>query len=340
MIYKNAEIYNIVDMIQHKEDGFLLSRIPQNVRLSLNELAQTMAFNGCGVEIRFVLKGEYAKVILTREKIEHAPYFGIVEIFFGSFQAAQIDNPIYLADKPVEITIRKPDNLENLITLYEKEKLLYHPEIIRILLPYDAPTRIIDINGDLEPPPKINEKSILFYGSSITHGGNAISNSNTYAGKLSELLNMQLINLGFAGSAHMEQEMADYIASRQDWDIAVLEMGINVFGKWDIDKYKERVDNFVSRIAEKKKDKWIFCIDMFKSAADYFDHEKANQFRTALKEIINRKQLPKLVYLSGYDLLKTSRELSSDLVHPSQYGMDQIAKRLHISIINIIKAHK
>lgn len=39
-------------------------------------------------------------------------------------------------------------------------------------------------------------------------------------------------NLGFVGSAQMDAEMARFIASALDWDLAVLEMGVNIIGAW------------------------------------------------------------------------------------------------------------
>lgn len=37
-------------------------------------------------------------------------------------------------------------------------------------------------------------------------------------------------SLGFVRSAQMDAEMAHFIASALDWDLAVLEMGVNIIG--------------------------------------------------------------------------------------------------------------
>mgnify|MGYP002555374518 FL=1 len=42
-----------------------------------------------------------------------------------------------------------------------------------------------------------------------------------------QALGVDYLNLGFAGNALMEEEMANYLVSRRDWDFASVEMGIN-----------------------------------------------------------------------------------------------------------------
>lgn len=73
----------------------------------------------------------------------------------------------------------------------------------------------------LEPDAKLlpapgyrNEKPILFYGSSITQGGNASRPGNSYQGFLSRNLNCDYRNLGWSGSAKGHTAMAEYIASQ------------------------------------------------------------------------------------------------------------------------------
>lgn len=53
---------------------------------------------------------------------------------------------------------------------------------------------------------------VVFYGSSITQGGCASRPGNHYEARLSRMLNMDFVNLGFSGSAHGEPVMAEYMA--------------------------------------------------------------------------------------------------------------------------------
>ena len=58
----------------------------------------------------------------------------------------------------------------------------------------------------------INEKPIVYYGSSITQGGCASKPGNSYQGMISRRMNCDFVNLGFSGSAKAERVMAEYIA--------------------------------------------------------------------------------------------------------------------------------
>lgn len=57
-----------------------------------------------------------------------------------------------------------------------------------------------------------NDKPIVFYGSSITHGAAAGRPGNTYENFISQKYNIDYINLGFAGWAKGETNMAEYIS--------------------------------------------------------------------------------------------------------------------------------
>lgn len=57
-----------------------------------------------------------------------------------------------------------------------------------------------------------NDKPVVFYGSSITHGAAAGRPGNTYENFISQEYNLDYVNLGFAGNAKGEPEMAKYIS--------------------------------------------------------------------------------------------------------------------------------
>lgn len=61
--------------------------------------------------------------------------------------------------------------------------------------------------------PYVNEKPIVYYGSSITQGAAASRPGLAYPAIISRRLNADYINLGFAGSAKAEEAMIDYLAS-------------------------------------------------------------------------------------------------------------------------------
>lgn len=82
---------------------------------------------------------------------------------------------------------------------------------------YNGVNRVVlglDPGARVEPPsPFSDEKPLLFYGSSITHGACASRPGNTYPNILSRWLDVKLINFGFSGSARAEPAMARLIAT-------------------------------------------------------------------------------------------------------------------------------
>ena len=158
------------------------------------------------------------------------------------------------------------------------------------------------------PPPRARPgagRRYLAYGSSITHGNNSLGATGTYAMRMARRLGVDLINLGFGGGAHCEPVLADYIAARDDWDFATLELGINMVTWLDTADFAERVRTFVRTIAEAHPDKWIFCIDMFPFHMDFDpEAERNHAYRAVVRETVAELALPRLVHIDGRDLLR------------------------------------
>jgi hypothetical protein len=331
MLYKNAELYNVSELLKSSQDkGFWMSRIPEHIRKHLNPNAKQAALNGCGCEIRFNLIGDRVRIVLQRESVEGIKDMGLLEIYRGTFQSLYELTPLYIGNKEYEIII--DNTFEHMVLLKriaEEKRTVFDPGLVRILLPFDWKCRLIAIEGDIEPPTpeQTPQRKLLAYGSSITHGGSAVAPSGTFAMRTASKLGIDLINLGFAGSAMMEQEMADYISGSIDWDIAILELGVNVLS-WSIEEFSTNVDNFVSTIAERSVGKWIFCTDIFTMRMDLEGNAKANEFRGVVSSLVQRLCQPKLIYLPGTELFPDASLLSADLVHPSGAGHELIAANM------------
>lgn len=340
MIFKGVELYNVEEIVKDENNqGYLMSRIPGNIRNRLNENARLTAFDGSGCEIRFNMKSESVSITLCRVPSNGATIeTGICEIYFGSFQGPYYLSPQIIGHEPVRITIKKPDKINELKKIAREHNLSFDPDLVRVLLPYDWRTCLLDIEGNCSPPEKeqVPERKFLVYGSSITHGSTAIRPSGIYTRKIADNLGYDLINLGLAGSSFLDKEMANYIAVRKDWDFAILELGINVIDKWSPEEFQEKVDYFIGTIAEKNREKWIFCIDIFTCAKDYNKDEKIRVFRQIVKDKVEKLNSAKVLYISGRELLIRPQGLSSDLLHPSAVGMEEIADRLYDIIKELI----
>jgi len=327
MKYKNVELYN-VEEIKKENDGFQLLRIPEALREKLNESAKNASLYPSGCEIRFNLKSEKAKIFLKGINGN-----GICEVFFGDF----FESWRLIKNEITEIEIRYPQNIDKLKIWSEEKKLKFDPELVRVILPHLLITKIIDIEGEFELPERNQTPQIkyLAYGSSITHGASAVRPTGTYAFKTAQLLNVDLINLGFGGGAHLEKEIADYIAERDDWDFATFELGINMVGGFEVEEFEKRVDYFIEKIVSKKGDKKLFFIDIYPFFMDYENQEKQMKFREIVKNKVKEINRDNVIHISGFDILKSLKGLAFDILHPSPFGMEEMAYNLS----NILKKY-
>jgi len=330
MVYKNICFHNVEEMIE-TEDGILMTRIPESLRVILNEGVQTRALMPAGCEMRFNLKSGEAKIIL---KLTEGA--GVAEVFQGNFHVGQY----FVDERPAEIVVGVPANLSELKKLSAENNLPFCPQLTRIIMPYRYPVKIVNISdGEFGLPEReqLPEKRYLAYGSSITHGQNGVLPTGTYAMRTAQILGVDLLNMGFGSGAHCEKQMADYISSRDDWDFASLEMGINMVPSFDADEFRKRVEYFIARISESHPEKYIFCIDMFPFSMDFVKGETKNViFRKIVKDAVSFVSSKRVIHIDGRDILKRISGLMTDLVHPSPSGMQEMA----VNLSNIIRTFK
>lgn len=326
MKYSNIELHNACDVQETSgKPGVRLSRLPLAILPDVNGGVQGQTYLTTGCEIRGMLReGGEARIVLQVDDDNVVP--PIAETFYGCIPGATT----LLGKEPTEIVVQVPGNARHIADLHERENYPFNPGLVRIRLPHLHTCRIISIDGDLTypEPGATPERTMLSYGSSITHGAHAVCPSGTYAAQAARNLGVDLINLGFGGAAHMDAAIADHIASRDDWDFATLEMGINV-RSWPTDKFYAAVDNFVSTIVAGQPDKRVFCIDLFTNDGDITGNkELAPGFREAVKEIAEKQDSTNVVYVDGRDVLTDPTGLKPDLVHPSDDGMCEMGRNL------------
>lgn len=317
MIFQNIEFHN-VEELEKCEKGYRMYRIPSDVRKNLNETARyEVSKFSTGVELRFRLKEDSAAIILSADDNAEVQ---VAFIYYGSFQGGWQYSSKAL-NKETRITIPKSGNLAVLKEIAKSSGIAFDPEVVRVVLPYGT-CYFVGVEGEVEPPLKeqLPKKAYLAYGSSITHGSLALAAPFTYPFRISQILNCDYYNLGFAGTAHLEKAMAEYIISRKDWDFASVEMGINMLGPgFSPEMFEERVKEFTDILASDPRP--VFATSIFGFTGR--DQEKAAVFR----EIVRKHAADKLIFTDGLELLDNPAFISEDLVHPTLEGIAQISER-------------
>lgn len=99
------------------------------------------------------------------------------------------------------------------------------------------------------------DRPILYYGTSIAHGGCASRPGNTFTAMLSRRLDIPVLNLGFSGSAVMEPELAELFAEL-DPVLFVLDASPNM----NAGLINERAANFIQILRDKHPDTPILLV--------------------------------------------------------------------------------
>lgn len=328
MIYKNVEVFNVGEIME--KDGVMTwLRVPQNVYDNLDgEQGKGQAKVCTGVELRFIMESDTV-TLRMRTKGEE----GVFHVYRGSMQGGWEDHQVNknVGEETSDFVIKQTDRPQILDKIRKESNLPMSSYVIRVIFDRGV-YELLDIIGDVRPPEPqmLPERTLLCYGSSITHGSNSIDASHSWPYLLAHNLKVDCRNLGFAGSCLMEREFVEYIASEGEqarWDIATLELGINALG-WDEDKIVKRVSNTLTQICGRNQDKPIFVISPFYNMDDYEATGQSDKWRRLIEQEVKKAGYANVTYINGNDLLGDMSLISADYVHPNIYGAMQIAERL------------
>lgn len=317
MHFDHMEFHNVAEMEQTKK-GYAMLRLPKDVRMQVNEgVANSRAC--AGVEIRFKMKSDTVCLYLCADPAEEAqPAY----IFYGSFQGGWQNSSRMIGTEKTKLTVKRPDNMDDLKRMSEELGLGFDPEVVRVILPY-VNCYYMGVEGDVEAPGReeMPDRVYLAYGSSITHGSLALGPVYTYPFRIAQKMNCDYINLGFAGSAQMEAAMAEYIISRKDWDFASVEMGINMCSdRFTEDDFEGRIREFVPILNQDARP--IFATDIFGC-----NRRERQKKVTRFRQIVERyTEGTALIYTNGLKLLNHPAYVSQDDTHPSLEGIQEIAE--------------
>jgi len=330
MIYENVELHNVEEVrpVQARS-GVRLQRIPEDVRLALNEGAQLRMLQPDSAEIRFVADSPVCRVTLSSEAQSR------VTVFNGLFDSRQ---RFIIGPEPQTIELVMNEHVRQLDKVYWS-KMSFSPRVYRVILggPEREPVFFHGIEGQGIRAPEANEipsLRYLAYGTSITHGFAAEGPHLSYASQTARRLGADLINLGVGGAAHCEHELADYIAGRSDWHIATLALSVNMYG-FPLDVFRERVSYMVNKVAGARPGRPVACITLCPYFRDFGIDDKGavyggspEEYRQILREVVEACPHDNAHLLEGPEILTDIGGLTADLIHPGDNGMIEMGWRL------------
>lgn len=221
--------FQIYGLYRPEEEG-VFKRIPLDVAERTSKNVRTLCTNTTGARVRFKTDSSYIAVGAIYPPMEFPSPCSTALAATGAYSF-----DLYADGKFCRVLypkdIEQNGSINNFVIRdgqYEGAYDFGSKRIREITLNFPSFVDISDVyiglkDGSVleEGMPYKNEKPVVFYGSSITHGACASRPGNIYENILSRRMNMDYLNLGFSGSAKAEKEIIEYIAS--------LEMSVFVF---------------------------------------------------------------------------------------------------------------
>lgn len=172
-----------------------------------------------------------------------------------------------------------------------------------------------------EPIAPREEKPLLFYGTSITHGACASRPGMPHPSILGRRFNRPIINLGFSGNGKLEKEVGDFLCE-QDPAVYILDCLPNMMEK----EVAERAEPFVRQLRKARPNTPILMVEdrtypnsPFLPSRQVRHATSRAAFQKAYKNLLDAG-FDKLGYIKGETLLGDDRDDTTDGSHPSDLG--------------------
>ena len=335
MIHGSVELHNVAELRDMEDGGVRFQRVPEDVRLGLNEHAQERMLDVVGSEIRFVIENGSATVDLHAVSAETC-----AQVFYGDFQSGRIE---MIGPERKSLTIEPPAWFMSLDP-EQLGRLSFSPRVCRVVLSKGC-LCFHGVEGEVRPPTRDEVPSLryLAYGTSITQGAATTLRHFSYVPQTAWRLGADVINRGVGSSAHCEKILSDYIAERDDWQAATLALSTNMSG-FKLDEFERRVAYMVDRVGGSDPARTVVCITLWLKGAD-LGPEHVNpdaggtpeQYREVLRKVVADRGHANVHLLEGPELLPEIRGLAPDILHPTDYGHTIIAENLAARLQELLR---
>ncbi|MBO5898497.1 MAG: hypothetical protein J6R04_05760, partial [Clostridia bacterium] len=250
MILNDFELHNVVDVEPLPEGGWRLYRFPKTVRDAFavpccnDDCSHTSGQVTAGCELRFVCDNADVELSFNEDTV--------IETFRGEYPYRTVHAS---AGQRVCIALRLDTVLDTMKWRGEGER--FSPDVWRVSLSNNysvATLHAVEAHAPIRPPrdDEVPAKRILAYGSSITQGIGTYLSSTSYIATVGRTLGADILCKGMGGSCFCHREVADYIAD-ETWDVATLELGINMVRRFEVSEFEHRATYVVERALSRGK---------------------------------------------------------------------------------------
>jgi hypothetical protein len=219
--------------LEHTERGVLPHRLPACARRQIPDGQLAMAESqpsGVRLVFRTLATAVELDVVATKRAYVGAPPRpdGVYELLVDgrlAGRAGVTDGDVLTIDMAAGTAETRPGPVQTLrftgLSGDEKD--------VEIWLPHDETTQLVTLrtNAPIRTAPPNGRKVWLHHGSSISHGSNATAPTGTWPAVAAALGKVELVNLGFGGSALLDPFTARTIRDTPA-DLISLKIGINI----------------------------------------------------------------------------------------------------------------
>ena len=307
-------------------------RIPHDVAASVNEKIDKISQESTGGRVRFSTDSPFVAIrarFLTVGKTQHMPLIssgGFDMYIDGDFGSRYV--------KEFRMPYNVKDYYEQIINLSDESLRSY-----TINFPIRSVVETLEIglkpNSKIcAPKPYRDMAPMIFYGSSIVHGTGTTHPGLAYPAMISRELNMDFVNMGFAGNAKGEETLAEWLAERP-MSVFVCDYDHNTPST---EHLKDTHHRFYEIIREKNPDVPYIMV----TAPDYWPRFNSWDSLLRHRDVIMESYLKarakgdKNVYFidgMSFNVAPHQYELTVDSIHPNDAGYIRMAD----SIGSVIK---
>lgn len=332
-----VELFNVGE-VEVKDNKYFLRRYPKHLGRFLSADGADMSKQSSGCEIRFV-KLEDGKIRINLYSENEDSY---VYVYRGDRLEAG-----HSINKNCSVIIN--DNLCNKIKNIDFfNNDIFSKDVVRLVIQggYVAVDSIETYGRTIRPPrlEELPDRTMLAYGSSITHGARSGNTQLIYTHIAGQILKAQVLNKGLAGSCFCEKEIVDYFASNVKYDFMVFEHATNIYGfcmekGYTIEEttrfIKTRGEYMVNKMLEKNPDKPIFLITPLRPETAYERPEHYKAIVEAVYDIKKSVNNNNCVLIKAEEIQTSTAFVTTDLIHPSPEGHVFMG----VNLANCIKAY-
>ena len=315
-------------------------RLPSNVTTKVNGGVRGMKNHSTGMQFRFRTDSkslDFKWVPYNRKlEMDHMPSTGVSGI--DVYKQGKDGRWRYVKTG----RIRKPEGGELHVSWTPGDACLVNLPLYNGIRSFSLG---IDKNAKvaaLGPRKSGVNKPVVFYGTSITHGGCASRPGLAFPSIVGRDLDVPIVNLGFSGSGRMELEMSEHLAAI-DASCYVLDCLWNMNSVRDtpdnedikernvpIPVVRARYEPFIRNLRAKRPGVPIVMAeecDVYSKAP----HAK-DVFIRKLYEKLTAEGWKNLVYLPKTNMYTGDTEGTVDGVHPNDWGMMSMAKAFDVAV--------